>query len=128
MFPSSRISGPPVLRLPSGATLTLECTVIGLGVPPESFYWTHNEVVVTPKNRAALSLETKKAGSRSVSKLVVVNLTPEDAGTYACVTDVTRPEEVELYIGEKESARSPSTCCTLDVTLKRLTNRISSLL
>jgi hypothetical protein len=104
--PYSRISGPPVIRLPSGSILTLDCQVSGLIMPPTSFYWTHNEVVITPKNRPGLSLESEKLSGMSLSKLVVVNLTPDDAGTYACVTDVTRPEEVELYIGKKEEAHT----------------------
>ena len=69
-------------------------------LPPKHLYWTHNKLVLTPKNRPGLSLESEKLSGFSISKLVLVDVGLEDEGIYACVTDVTPPKEVELIIGK----------------------------
>lgn len=94
------ISGPSVVRLPPGSAFSLECQVSGLLLPARHLYWTHNELVLTPKNRPGLSLESEKLSGFSISKLVLVDVGPKDAGIYGCVTDVTPPKEVELIIGK----------------------------
>ena len=88
------------MRLLSGSALSLECQVSGLMLPPKHLYWTHNKLVLTPKNRPGLSLESEKLSGFSISKLVLVDVGLEDEGIYACVTDVTPPKEVELIIGK----------------------------
>ena len=103
----AEISGPSVVRLTSGSAFSLECQVSSLLLLPKHLYWTHNELVLTPQNRPGLSLESEKLSGFSISKLVLVDVGPEDAGTYACVTDVTPPEEVELMIGKIISRRPP---------------------
>ena len=96
----AEISGPSVVRLLSGSALSLECQVSGLMLPPKHLYWTHNKLVLTPKNRPGLSLESEKLSGFSISKLILVDVGLEDEGIYACVTDVTPPKEVKLIIGK----------------------------
>ena len=68
--------------------------------PPKSLYWTHKGSVITPKSKPGVSIESEKLAGVSQSHLVVVNLRPEDEGTYSCVTDVSSPASIELIIGE----------------------------
>ena len=89
-----------MVRLLPGSTLSLECQVSGLLTPPENLYWTRNKLVLTSKNQPGLSLETENLSGFSISKLVLVDVGPKEAGIYACVTDVTLPEQVELIIGK----------------------------
>lgn len=101
--PRTEIAGPPVLRLPPGETLSLECTVSRLAAPPSSLYWTHNEQVITPEENPGVSLESEKLAGVSHSRLVVVNLQTSDEGTYACVTDISSPATVELFLEAEQS-------------------------
>ena len=96
-----KIDGPAVLRLPSGGTLALECTVSRLKVPPKMLHWKHRYTVLTPNERPGLSLESEKLAGVSHTKLVIVDLKPSDEGPYHCVTDASRSASIRLFIGEK---------------------------
>lgn len=96
--PFASISGPPMIRMPIGHILTLECTLSRLPSPPSDFFWTHNEAVITPKDRSGVSLESEKLAGVSHSKIVIVDLKPEDAGTYACVSDLAPKAQVQVVI------------------------------
>lgn len=89
-----------MIRMPIGHILTLECTLSRLPSPPSDFFWTHNEAVITPKDRSGVSLESEKLAGVSHSKIVIVDLKPEDAGTYACVSDLAPKAQVQVVIGK----------------------------
>ena len=97
----TEIEGPSVLRLPPGGTLSLECTISGLNLPPTNLYWKHEHTILTPKERPGVSLESEKLSGESHTKLVIVDLKTSDEGTYQCITDVSSPATVQLFIGKK---------------------------
>lgn len=87
-----------MLRLPPGGTLSLECTISGLNLPPTNLYWKHEHTILTPKERPGVSLESEKLSGESHTKLVIVDLKTSDEGTYQCITDVSSPATVQLFI------------------------------
>ena len=89
-----------MLRLPPGGTLSLECTVSHLIMPPEMLHWKHKNNILTPTDRSGVSLESQKLAGISHTKLVIVDLKPSDEGSYECVTDVSRAARVQLFIGK----------------------------
>ena len=97
-----------MLRLPPRGTLSLECSVSRLMVPPKKLEWKHKDIVLTPKERPGVSLGSTKLAGVSHTKLVIVDLKRSDEGTYQCVTtthddNVPRPASVQLFIGETEN-------------------------
>ena len=90
-----------MLRLPPGGTLSLECTISRLSLPPRNLHWKHENTILTLKHRPRVSLESEKLSGESHTKLVIVDLKTSDEGTYQCVTDVSSPATVQLFIGKK---------------------------
>ena len=104
----TEIEGPPVLRLPPGGTLSLQCTISRLNLPPKNLHWKHEKEIITSKTRPGVSLEFEKLSGESHTKLVIVDLKASDEGTYQCATDVSRPAAVEVVIGKKNLALDAS--------------------
>ena len=96
----TKIEGPAVLRLPPGGTLSLQCTISRLNLPPKNLHWKHESTVLTSRTRPGVSLESEKLSGESNTKLVIVDLKSSDEGTYQCVTDASRPATVRLFIGK----------------------------
>ena len=99
----TEIKGPSVLRLPPGGTLSLQCTISRLNLPPKNLHWKHKKEKITSQTRPGVSLEFTKLSGESHTKLVIVDLKSSDEGTYQCATDVSRPATVQVFIG-KENA------------------------
>ena len=97
----TEIEGPPVLRLPPGGTLSLQCTISRLNLPPKNLHWKHEKQILTSQTRPGVSLEFEKLSGESHTKLVIVDLKSSDEGTYQCTTDVSRPATVQVFIGKK---------------------------
>ena len=96
----TKIEGPAVLRLPPGGTLSLQCTISRLNLPPKNLHWKHESTILTSRTRPGVSLESEKLSGESNTKLVIVDLKSSDEGTYQCVTDASRPATVRLFIGK----------------------------
>ena len=92
-----------MLRLPPGDTLSLQCTISRLNLPPKNLHWKHKKEIITSETRPGVSLEFEKLSGESHTKLVIVDLKARDEGTYQCATDVSRPATVQVFIG-KETA------------------------
>ena len=52
----AEISGPSVIHLPPGATLTLECTINRLDAVPAPIFWKYGEIILSQKDRSGMSL------------------------------------------------------------------------
>ena len=96
----TKIEGPAVLRLPPGGTLSLQCTISRLNLPPKNLHWKHENTILSSRTRPGVSLESEKLSGESNTKLVIVDLKSSDEGTYQCVTDASRPATVRLFIGK----------------------------
>ena len=90
-----------MLRLPPGGTLSLQCTISRLNLPPKNLHWKHEKEILTSQTRPGVSLEFEKLSGESHTKLVIVDLKSSDEGTYQCATDVSRPASVQVFIGKK---------------------------
>ena len=90
-----------MLRLPPGGTLSLQCTISRLNLPPKNLHWKHEKQILTSQTRPGVSLEFEKLSGESHTKLVIVDLKSSDEGTYQCTTDVSRPATVQVFIGKK---------------------------
>ena len=90
-----------MLRLRPGETLALECTISRLNLPPTNLHWKHGNTILTPEERPGVSIGSEMLSGESHTKLVIVDLKTSDEGTYHCVTDVSRPATVQLFIGKK---------------------------
>jgi hypothetical protein len=56
----AEISGPSVLHLPPGGTLSLECTITRQDAVPAGIFWKYGERILTPKDRNGISLVKSK--------------------------------------------------------------------
>ena len=90
-----------MLRLPPGGTLSLQCTISRLNLPPKNLHWKHEKQILTSQTRPGVSLEFEKLSGESHTKLVIIDLKSSDEGTYQCTTDVSRPATVQVFIGKK---------------------------
>ena len=123
----TKIEGPAVLRLPPGGTLSLQCTISRLNLPPKNLHWKHESTVLTSRTRPGVSLESEKLSGESNTKLVIVDLKSSDEGTYQCVTDASRPATVRLFIGKIRKVSYPtlthlhSECGHRNILLCRIT-------
>ncbi|XP_023349745.1 uncharacterized protein LOC111718399 isoform X1 [Eurytemora carolleeae] len=104
--PISYITGAPSIFTTSGDNVQLECRISGLKNPPLSLYWTKDGTVLTPRIRSGISLEVEKLPGVSHSTLFMGQATPADSGEYACMSDVSPPAVVSLFVSEG-SEQSP---------------------
>ena len=66
-----------MLRLPPGGTLSLQCTISRLNLPPKNLHWKHEKQILTSQTRPGVSLEFEKLSGESHTKLVIVDLALE---------------------------------------------------
>jgi len=103
--PNSHVVGSPSMFAVSGDNVQLECRISGLETPPSSLYWTKNGTVINARVRSGVSLEVERLVGTSKSNLFLLNVTPEDSGLYACMSDVAPPSNISLFIAKGTDLR-----------------------
>ena len=68
--------------------------------PPHSLYWTRDGRVFTAKDRPGISLESEKVVSVSTSKLFISHVKRTDSANYTCVSDIAKPDSVQLVVSQ----------------------------
>nr|XP_045621453.1 uncharacterized protein LOC123772392 isoform X2 [Procambarus clarkii] len=97
--PRAAILGPQELHVQEGDTITLIC-VIQQSKPPFVF-WYHGEKMVNYDSGShRLSVITKVEGTRTHSRLTIIDARSWDSGNYSCVPPNVEPAFVLVYVTE----------------------------
>merc|ERR1719412_2713757 len=110
----ARIQGPRTQYVSEGSTVALHCSIPHVSQPPVALYWTRDGHVFTAKDRPGISLESEKVVSVSSSKLFISHVRLGDSANYSCVSDIARPDSIQLVVTQGATTQYKHNCPRLD--------------
>ncbi|XP_066939682.1 uncharacterized protein [Macrobrachium rosenbergii] len=95
-----QVEGPSERYMQQGSILSLVCSIRHKGVRgPDLVMWFHGAVRLHYDSpRGGIALQTEKTSDRTVSRLRLSNVTPQDSGRYSCRPDTGGISSVSVHI------------------------------
>ncbi|XP_066969796.1 zwei Ig domain protein zig-8-like [Macrobrachium rosenbergii] len=94
------IEGPEERYMQQGSSLSLTCNIVHNYVKgPNQVRWYQGAVRLTYDSpRGGIALQTEKTSKRTIGRLMLSNVTPQDSGRYSCRPDTGGSASVSVHI------------------------------